>query len=60
MLLKASPVEGRTDLGVRASGQVGGVIDHLPSCAAPVTHIMAAADAALNLHSLHRTPPAPG
>ena len=31
MLLKASMVEGRTDLGVMASGQVAGVIDDLPS-----------------------------
>ncbi|MFF0285831.1 NAD(P)H-dependent flavin oxidoreductase [Streptomyces sp. NPDC005262] len=33
MLLKASMVDGRTDLGVMASGQVAGVIEDLPSCA---------------------------
>ncbi len=33
MLLRASMVDGRTDLGVMASGQVAGVIDDLPSCA---------------------------
>ncbi|MGW5272304.1 NAD(P)H-dependent flavin oxidoreductase [Streptomyces sp. NPDC004044] len=32
MLLKASMVDGRTDLGVMASGQVAGVIEDLPSC----------------------------
>ncbi|WP_433548139.1 NAD(P)H-dependent flavin oxidoreductase [Streptomyces sp. CA-294286] len=61
VLLRASMVDGRTDLGVMASGQVAGVIDDLPSCAALVTRIMAEADAALeDLHALHRTPPAPG
>lgn len=30
MLLRASMVEGRTDLGVMAAGQVAGVIDELP------------------------------
>ncbi|WP_030558631.1 nitronate monooxygenase, partial [Streptomyces exfoliatus] len=32
MLLKASMVEGRTDIGVMASGQVAGLIGDLPSC----------------------------
>ena len=32
MMLKAGLVEGRTDAGVLASGQVVGVIDDLPSC----------------------------
>ncbi|MFI6683516.1 NAD(P)H-dependent flavin oxidoreductase [Streptomyces sp. NPDC050485] len=32
MLLRAAMVEGRTDLGVMASGQVAGVIEDLPSC----------------------------
>ncbi|MCK7628206.1 nitronate monooxygenase [Streptomyces sp. RS10V-4] len=40
MLLKASMVDGRTDLGVMASGQVAGVIEDLPSCAELVGRIM--------------------
>ncbi|MDN0194844.1 nitronate monooxygenase [Streptomyces sp. S.PNR 29] len=44
MLLKASMVDGRTDLGVMASGQVAGVIDDLPSCAELVERIMKEAD----------------
>ncbi|MFI6010486.1 NAD(P)H-dependent flavin oxidoreductase [Streptomyces sp. NPDC051243] len=40
MLLKASMVDGRTDLGVMAAGQVAGVIDDLPSCAELVQRIM--------------------
>jgi NAD(P)H-dependent flavin oxidoreductase YrpB (nitropropane dioxygenase family) len=40
MLLKASMVDGRTDLGVMASGQVAGVIDDLPSCAELVAGMM--------------------
>ncbi|MEV0095592.1 nitronate monooxygenase [Streptomyces sp. NPDC050738] len=40
MLLKASMVDGRTDLGVMASGQVAGLIDDLPSCAELITRIM--------------------
>ncbi len=32
MMLKAGLVEGRTDAGVLASGQVVGVLDDLPSC----------------------------
>ncbi|MFI2207489.1 NAD(P)H-dependent flavin oxidoreductase [Streptomyces sp. NPDC020192] len=47
MLLKASMVEGRTDLGVMASGQVAGLIDDLPSCADLVDRIMAEAQATL-------------
>lgn len=47
MLLRASMVEGRTDLGVMASGQVAGLIDDLPSCAELVDRIMAEARAAL-------------
>ncbi|MDV5143031.1 nitronate monooxygenase [Streptomyces sp. SBC-4] len=53
MLLKASMVEGRTDLGVMASGQVAGLIDDLPSCAELVDRIMAEARA--TLRSLPRT-----
>jgi NAD(P)H-dependent flavin oxidoreductase YrpB (nitropropane dioxygenase family) len=40
MLLKASLVDGRTDLGVMASGQVAGVIEDLPSCAQLVGRLM--------------------
>jgi NAD(P)H-dependent flavin oxidoreductase YrpB (nitropropane dioxygenase family) len=47
MLLKAAMVDGRPDLGVMASGQVVGLIDDLPSCAAVVTRIMAEAEKVL-------------
>jgi NAD(P)H-dependent flavin oxidoreductase YrpB (nitropropane dioxygenase family) len=47
MLLKAAMVDGRTDLGVMASGQVAGVIDDLPSCAELVERVMAEAREAL-------------
>ncbi|WP_323376353.1 NAD(P)H-dependent flavin oxidoreductase [Streptomyces sp. RB17] len=47
MLLRASMVEGRTDLGVMASGQVAGLIDDLPSCAELVDRIMTEAGAVL-------------
>ncbi|MFI1650652.1 NAD(P)H-dependent flavin oxidoreductase [Streptomyces avidinii] len=61
MLLKASMVEGRTDLGVMASGQVAGVIDDLPSCAELVSRVMAEAQQTLEalaaLHSLRTLPP---
>ncbi|MDO0915712.1 nitronate monooxygenase [Streptomyces sp. DT2A-34] len=40
MLLRSAMVDGRTDLGVMASGQVAGVIDDLPSCAELVERIM--------------------
>ncbi|MDX6759446.1 MULTISPECIES: NAD(P)H-dependent flavin oxidoreductase [Streptomyces] len=54
MLLKASMVEGRTDLGVMASGQVAGVIDDLPSCAELVRRVMAEAHCVLDsLHGSH-------
>ena len=32
MLLKASMVDGNTDSGVMASGQVAGLLDDLPTC----------------------------
>ncbi|WP_051807541.1 NAD(P)H-dependent flavin oxidoreductase [Streptomyces sp. NRRL F-2664] len=48
MLLKASMVEGRTDLGVMASGQIAGVIDDLPSCAELVSRVMAEAQSVLD------------
>ncbi|WP_329153806.1 nitronate monooxygenase [Streptomyces sp. NBC_01456] len=47
VLLRASMVEGRTDLGVMASGQVAGVIGDLPSCAELVDRIMSEARATL-------------
>ncbi|WP_328870653.1 nitronate monooxygenase [Streptomyces sp. NBC_00287] len=46
MLLKASMVDGRTDLGVMASGQVAGVIDDLPACEDLVERIMKEAEEA--------------
>jgi NAD(P)H-dependent flavin oxidoreductase YrpB (nitropropane dioxygenase family) len=48
MLLKSSMVDGRTDLGVMASGQVAGVIGDLPSCAELVERVMTEAGAALS------------
>jgi NAD(P)H-dependent flavin oxidoreductase YrpB (nitropropane dioxygenase family) len=33
MLLKAGLVEGNTEAGVLASGQVAGIVEDLPSCA---------------------------
>ncbi|MFF7892968.1 NAD(P)H-dependent flavin oxidoreductase [Streptomyces sp. NPDC007907] len=47
MLLRAAMVDGRSDLGVMACGQVGGLIDDLPSCAELVEGIMAEAQATL-------------
>jgi NAD(P)H-dependent flavin oxidoreductase YrpB (nitropropane dioxygenase family) len=47
MMLRAGMVDGRTDLGTLASGQVAGVIDDLPSCAELIRRIVAEADAVL-------------
>ncbi|MGW5654751.1 nitronate monooxygenase [Streptomyces humi] len=44
MLLRSAMVDGRTDLGVMAAGQVAGVIDDLPSCAELVERIMKEAE----------------
>ncbi|MGW0330692.1 NAD(P)H-dependent flavin oxidoreductase [Streptomyces sp. NPDC003011] len=44
MLLRSAMVDGRTDLGVMASGQVAGVIGDLPSCAELVERIMKEAE----------------
>jgi NAD(P)H-dependent flavin oxidoreductase YrpB (nitropropane dioxygenase family) len=41
MLLKAGLVDGNTDAGVLASGQVAGILDDLPSCAELVPSIVA-------------------
>lgn len=49
MLLKAGLVEGSTDAGVLASGQVAGIVDDLPSCAELIERIVA--DAAEHLRS---------
>ncbi|WP_267241294.1 NAD(P)H-dependent flavin oxidoreductase [Streptomyces sp. PR69] len=54
MLLKAAMVDGRTDLGVMASGQVAGVIEDLPSCAELVERVMREAEEVLRAL---RTPP---
>ncbi|MBX7548847.1 nitronate monooxygenase [Streptomyces sp. NPDC004232] len=47
MLLRSAMVDGRTDLGVMASGQVAGVIDDLPSCAELVERIAKEAEEVL-------------
>ncbi|QMV24681.1 nitronate monooxygenase [Streptomyces sp. SCUT-3] len=43
MMLRSSMVDGRTDLGTLASGQVAGLIDDLPSCAELVDRIVTGA-----------------
>lgn len=48
MLLKSSLVDGHTESGVMASGQVVGVIDDLPSCADLIGRIVAEAGATLD------------
>lgn len=48
MLLKAGLVEGDTDAGVLASGQVVGMIDDLPSCDDLIQEIMLGARARLD------------
>ncbi|HWN33385.1 MAG TPA: hypothetical protein VNP03_11600, partial [Pseudonocardia sp.] len=58
MLLRAGLVQGRTDAGVLASGQVVGVLDDLPSCAELISDIVAQATRILT--ALAPTPvPAP-
>ncbi|MEZ5131586.1 MAG: nitronate monooxygenase [Mycobacterium sp.] len=47
MLLKAGLVDGNTDAGVLASGQVAGIIEDLPSCAELIETIVAEAVAHL-------------
>ena len=47
MLLKASMVDGRPDLGLMTSGQVAGLIDDLPSAAELITRIIKDAVAVL-------------
>lgn len=56
VMLRASMVDGRTDRGTLASGQVAGVIDDLPGCAELVGRIIAEATAVLEgLASAGRT-----
>lgn len=43
MLLRAGLVEGRTDAGVLAAGQVVGLLDDLPTCADVITRTVAEA-----------------
>jgi NAD(P)H-dependent flavin oxidoreductase YrpB (nitropropane dioxygenase family) len=43
MLLRAGLVEGNTDAGVLASGQVAGIVEDLPSCAELIDAIVAEA-----------------
>ena len=45
MLLRAGLVEGRTDAGVLASGQVAGLLQDLPTCAELITGIVQDAEA---------------
>jgi NAD(P)H-dependent flavin oxidoreductase YrpB (nitropropane dioxygenase family) len=40
MLLKAGLVDGNTQAGVLASGQVAGILDNLPSCAELIESIV--------------------
>jgi NAD(P)H-dependent flavin oxidoreductase YrpB (nitropropane dioxygenase family) len=40
MLLKAGLVEGNTQAGVLASGQVAGILEDLPSCAELIDSIV--------------------
>ena len=47
MLLKTSLVDGKTESGVMASGQVVGIIDDLPSCAELIDRIITEANAVL-------------
>jgi NAD(P)H-dependent flavin oxidoreductase YrpB (nitropropane dioxygenase family) len=47
MLYRAALLEGRTDLGIMASGQVVGLIDDLPTCAELLDRILVDASAAL-------------
>jgi NAD(P)H-dependent flavin oxidoreductase YrpB (nitropropane dioxygenase family) len=53
MLLKAGLVEGNTDAGVLASGQVAGILDDLPSCAELIDSIVNDAVKHLRAASAH-------
>ncbi|WP_091382036.1 NAD(P)H-dependent flavin oxidoreductase [Actinokineospora alba] len=57
MLLRSGLVEGNTDAGVLASGQVVGLLDDLPTCADLIDAIMAQAqETAERLATLRRVP----
>lgn len=56
MLLKAGLVEGNTDAGVLASGQVAGIIEDLPTCAQLIEAIVSDAIAHLQQASAHIAP----
>ncbi|MCG5431394.1 nitronate monooxygenase [Mycobacterium sp. MYCO198283] len=51
MLLKAGLVDGNTDAGVLASGQVAGILDDLPSCQELISTVVADAVAHLRAAS---------
>ena len=55
MLLKAGLVDGSTEAGVLASGQVAGIIDDLPSCDELIRSIVAEAIEHLQAASGHIT-----
>ena len=48
MLYRSALVDGRTDVGVMATGQVVGLIDDLPSCQELIQRIVNEADGVLN------------
>ncbi|CAM5707241.1 Nitronate monooxygenase domain-containing protein OS=Streptomyces microflavus OX=1919 GN=Smic_17400 PE=4 SV=1 [Streptomyces microflavus] len=58
MLLKASMVDGRTDLGIMASGQVAALIEDLPNVAELVARIMAEAERTLTALGAESSPAA--
>jgi NAD(P)H-dependent flavin oxidoreductase YrpB (nitropropane dioxygenase family) len=47
MLIKATMVDGKVDVGILPTGQVTGVIDELPTVAELVDRIVAEAEATL-------------
>ncbi len=56
MLLKAGLVEGNTEAGVLASGQVVGMLDDLPSCQELIDRVVAEAVERIDaLSALRRT-----
>jgi|SRR5580658_1578895 NAD(P)H-dependent flavin oxidoreductase YrpB (nitropropane dioxygenase family) len=60
MMLKASMVDGRTDLGTLASGQIVGLIDDLPSCSELIARIMDEADEVLAQWTTEQNGGSPG
>ncbi|MFB7967071.1 NAD(P)H-dependent flavin oxidoreductase [Streptomyces rubiginosohelvolus] len=57
MLLRAAMVEGRTDLGIMASGQVAALIEDLPSVAGLVERVMADGEGILTALGAMSDPP---